>query len=88
MIPRDYYLLDGINCGSITFDEECISINAAFDQNRTYEVIKAHNYIVSFYLYDRDENDLTPERSGTCTQDVPQTSDYYLYSPRQSQRSS
>ena len=63
MIPRDYYLLDGINCNPMTFDEECIATNAAFGQNKTYEDIKAHHYIVSFDPNDRDENDLTPERA-------------------------
>lgn len=63
MIPRDFYLLDGINCDPMTFDEECTATNAAFGQNKTYEEIKAHHYIVSFDPNDRDENDLTPERA-------------------------
>ena len=63
MIPRDYYLIDGINCDPMTFDEECTATNAAFGQNKSYEDIKAHHYIVSFDPNDRDENDLTPERA-------------------------
>ena len=63
MIPRDYYLIDGINCDPMTFDEECIATNASFGQNKSYEEIKAHHYIVSFDPNDRDENDLTPERA-------------------------
>ena len=63
MIPRDFYLLDGINCDPMTFAEECQGTNAAFGQNNKYEDIKAHHYIVSFDPHDRDENDLTPERA-------------------------
>ena len=63
MIPRDYYLLDGINCDPWSFQQECEAINALYEKNHTYREIKAHHYIVSFDPSDRDENGLTPERA-------------------------
>ncbi len=63
MIPRDFYLMDGINCDPMSFGEECQGTNAHFGCNTSYESIKAHHYIVSFDPNDRDENDLTPEKA-------------------------
>lgn len=62
-IPRDFYLLDGINCNPYTFNEECQSINALYGKNQTRSEIKAHHYIFSFDPRDRDENHLTPEKA-------------------------
>lgn len=62
-IPRDFYLLDGINCNPYTFNEECQAINALYRKNQTHSEIKAHHYIISFDPRDRDENDLTPEKA-------------------------
>lgn len=63
MIPRDFYLMDGINCNPETFDIECEGINEKFGKNRSFREIKAHHYIVSFDPDDRDENGLTPEKA-------------------------
>ena len=63
MMPRDFFLLEGINCDPYSFNQECQSVNAQYSKNQTYGEIKAHHYIVSFDPNDRDENGLTPERA-------------------------
>ena len=63
MLPRDFYLIDGINCDPYTFASECQDTNAFFGQNQRYEDIKAHHYIISFDPNDRDENGHTPEKA-------------------------
>lgn len=63
MLPRDFYLIDGINCDPYTFAAECQDTNAFYKQNQRYEDIKAHHYIVSFDPNDRDENGLSPEKA-------------------------
>ena len=62
-IPRDFYLLNGINCSPYSFQEECQSVNARYGKNQTRSEIKAHHYILSFDPRDRDENGLTPEKA-------------------------
>ena len=62
-IPRDEYLLDGINCNPGSFQEECAATNAHFKKNTEASEIKAHHYIISFDPRDRDENGLTPEHA-------------------------
>ncbi len=62
-IPRDFFLLDGINCNPYTFNEECQSVNAQYGKNQSRSEIKAHHYIFSFDPRDRDENHLTPEKA-------------------------
>ena len=62
-IPRDFYLLDGINCDPFSFNAECQAINAKYGKNRSRSEIKAHHYIISFDPRDRDENGLTPEHA-------------------------
>lgn len=63
MIPRDEYLLDGLNCDPFNFGRECESTNAYFKKNNTCSEVKAHHYIISFDPRDKDENGLTPERA-------------------------
>lgn len=63
MIPREEYLLDGINCDPYTFGRECEALNAQYKKNQTRREIKAHHYIISFDPRDRDENGLTPEHA-------------------------
>lgn len=63
MIPRDEYLLDGLNCDPFCFARECESTNAYFKKNNTRSEVKAHHYIISFDPRDKDENGLTPERA-------------------------
>lgn len=62
-IPRDFYLIDGINCNQFAFKQECDAVNHLYGKNNKYGEIKAHHYIVSFDPRDRDENNLTPERA-------------------------
>jgi len=62
-IPRDFYLIEGINCDPETFKQECDSTNFRFGKNQTKEEIKAHHYIISFDPKDRDDNGLTPQRA-------------------------
>lgn len=63
MIPREDYLIDGINCTPFTFGRECEGTNAFYHKNQTKDEIKAHHYIISFDLEDRDENGLTLEQA-------------------------
>lgn len=60
-LPREEYLLDGINCNPYTFAMECESTNAAFQKNQNKSDVKAHHYIISFDPRDSDENGLTLE---------------------------
>ena len=62
-IPRDEYLLEGINCDPYTFAEECESVNHSFGKNESRSEVKAHHYIVSFDPRDSIENGLTMERA-------------------------
>lgn len=62
-IPRDEYLIAGINCDPGTFQDECTRTNAHFGKNTERTEIKAHHYIISFDPRDRDENGLTPQRA-------------------------
>lgn len=63
LIPREFYLLDGINCDPFTFGRECEATNAYFKKNQTRSEVKAHHYIISFDPRDKDENGLTPEHA-------------------------
>ena len=68
MVPRDFYLMEGINCDPRTFDKECEALNAEYKKNRDFKEVKAHHYIVSFDPNDKDENGLTPEKAqALCT---------------------
>ena len=62
-IPRDGYLIAGINCEPGTFQDECSRTNAHFGKNTERTEIKAHHYIISFDPRDRDENGLTTQRA-------------------------
>lgn len=62
-IPRDEFLIEGINCNPFTFGRECEATNALYNKNQTREEIKAHHYIISFDPRDRDENGLTLEHA-------------------------
>ena len=44
-IPREEFLLDGINCDPEFFHQECPELNARY--NQTSADIKAHHYILS-----------------------------------------
>ena len=60
-LPREEYLIDGINCDPYTFAMECESVNAIFHKNQSAAEVKAHHYIISFDPRDKDENGLTLE---------------------------
>lgn len=62
-IPRDEYIIEGINCDPYSFGAECQDVNARFGKNQRKEEIKAHHYIISFDPKDRDENGLTAEHA-------------------------
>lgn len=62
-IPRDEYIIGGINCDPYSFGAECEEVNARFGKNQRKEEIKAHHYILSFDPKDKYENGLTPERA-------------------------
>ena len=62
-IPREEYLIEGINCNPFTFGRECEATNALYGKNQTSDEIKAHHYIISFDPRDRDENGLTLEQA-------------------------
>ncbi len=63
MIPRDFYLIGGINCDPYSFDDECKATNSFFGRNSGFNEIKAHHYIVSFDPEDVRDNGLTPEKA-------------------------
>lgn len=60
-LPREEYLIDGINCDPYTFAMECEAVNARFQKNQNRSDVKAHHYIISFDPRDKDENGLTLE---------------------------
>lgn len=64
-IPREEFLLEGINCDPYSFESECEAVNKHFQKNQTRAEIKAHHYIISFDSRDRDDNGLTPEHAQT-----------------------
>ena len=52
-IPRENYLISGINCEPTSYGMECALTNQRFGKNQTKEEIKAHHYINSFDPRDR-----------------------------------
>lgn len=63
MVPRDFYIQDGINCTAFSFDAECAELNRRFHKNQRKGEIMAHHYIISFDPRDATENGLTPQRA-------------------------
>ena len=63
MLPREEFLIEGINCSPATFGRECSETNSLYNKNSSYDEIKAHHYIISFDPDDKAENGLTPERA-------------------------
>lgn len=63
MVPRDYFIQDGINCNPFSFDAECAELNRCFHKNQRKGGIMAHHYIISFDPRDAAENGLTPGRA-------------------------
>lgn len=62
-IPREEYLLDGINCDPYSFARECEALNAHYHKNQTRNEIKSHHYILSFDPKDKVDNNLTPQKA-------------------------
>lgn len=54
MIPREKYLMEGIECEPSTFARECNKANKQFGKNRRKEDVKSHHYILSFDPKDRE----------------------------------
>ena len=63
MVPRDFYIQDGINCDPFSFDAECAELNRRFHKNQRKGEIMAHHYIISFDPKDATENGLTPRQA-------------------------
>lgn len=63
MVPRDFYIQDGINCDPFSFDAECAELNRRFHKNQRKGEIMAHHYIISFDPKDATENGLTPKQA-------------------------
>ena len=47
-IPREKYLLEGLNCDPQTFARECRKVNQRYGKNKRKSEIKTHHYIISF----------------------------------------
>ena len=47
-IPREKYLLEGLNCDPQTFARECRKVNQRYGKNKRKPEIKTHHYIISF----------------------------------------
>lgn len=41
-IPRDEFLIEGINCNPFTFGRKCEATNTHYEKNQTKDEIKAH----------------------------------------------
>ena len=54
MIPREKYLIEGIECEPSTFARECNKANKQFGKNQRKEDVKSHHYILSFDPKDRE----------------------------------
>lgn len=63
MVPRDFFIQDGLNCDPFTFDAECAELNVAFQKNQRKGEIMAHHYIVSFDPRDVEDHGLTPQKA-------------------------
>ena len=63
MVPRGFFIQDGINCNPFSFDAECAELNRCFHKNHRKGEIMAHHYIISFDPRDAMENGLTPQRA-------------------------
>lgn len=62
-IPRESFIIDGINCDPTSFGRECEYLNLRYGKNKKSSEIKAHHYIISFDPRDRDDNGLTPKQA-------------------------
>jgi hypothetical protein len=63
LIPREEFLIAGINCTPQSYGLECSILNKHYGKNQSKAEIKAHHYIISFDPRDRDDNGLTSERA-------------------------
>jgi len=63
MVPRDFFIQDGINCNPFSFDAECAELNRCFHKNHRKGEIMAHHYIISYDPRDAVEKGLTPQRA-------------------------
>lgn len=63
MIPRETYLIDGVNCTPEMFAIECVQLNKNCNKNLTKNEIKSHHYILSFDPKDSIDNGLTAQKA-------------------------
>ena len=63
MVPRDFYIQDGLNCDPFSFDAECAELNRCFHKNHRKGEIMAHHYIISFDPRDVEDHGLTPQKA-------------------------
>lgn len=63
MIPRETYLIDGVNCTPEMFAIECVQLNKNCNKNLTKNEIKSHHYILSFDPKDSMDNGLTAQKA-------------------------
>lgn len=62
-IPRESFIIEGINCNPTSFGRECEDLNLRYGKNKKSSEIKAHHYIISFDPRDRDDNGLTSKQA-------------------------
>ena len=82
-IPREIFIIKGINCNPTSFGRECEDLNLRYGKNKKSSEIK-HHYIISFDPRDRDGNGLTSKQDQAlghriCPEEVPWASDSCLY---------
>lgn len=62
-IPRESFIIEGINCDPTSFGRECADLNLRYGKNKKSSEIKAHHYIISFDPRDRDDDGLTAKQA-------------------------
>lgn len=62
-IPRESFIIEGINCDPTSFGRECEDLNLRYGKNKKSSEIKAHHYIISFDPRDRDDNGLAAKQA-------------------------
>lgn len=58
---RDNFIIEGINCEPLSFNNECHRINELYKKNQKRNEVKSHSYIISFDPRDPIDNGLTLE---------------------------
>ena len=58
---RDNFIIEGINCEPLSFNNECHRVNEFYKKNQKRNEVKSHSYIISFDPRDSIDNGLTLE---------------------------